>query len=432
MNGQINLRALALDIVTEVMEHETFSDQYLHAVLMKYRFLDKRERAFLSRLSLGTIEHAILLDVIIDRYANTKGKKMKPVVRNVLRLSVYQIYFMESVPDFSVVNEAVKLVKKRGFSGLSGFVNGVLRGILREKKPLDEQNLAPWERYSIPRWLYNDWSLSYDPATLLSVMASFLQQEMTSIRTNLSRITPEKLKEKLKAEGVTVEPSEELPYAFYIRDYDYLEGLFAFQEGLFYVQDLSSMMVAEMADIRGDEHVLDLCAAPGGKSIHIAEKIAVQKGSGRVEARDLTEKKVELIRQNIARCGLNNMTARVWDARETDQKAKETADVVIADLPCSGLGVIGKKPEIKYRMSIEQEEELARLQRQILEAGVSYVKPKGRLVYSTCTINRRENEDNTDWFLRQHSNFALRSQKQILPGKGKRDGFYIAVMERKS
>ena len=432
MKDQINLRGLALDVITEVMEHEAFSNQYLHAVLMKYRFLEKQERAFISRLCLGTIENAILLDVIIDRYSKTKVSKMKPVVRNVLRLSVYQIYFMEGVPDFSAVNEAVKLVKKRGLSGLGGFVNGVLRSILRDKKPLSEQDLKPYERYSLPDWLYEDWKDAYGEETVEAMAASFQMQDKTCIRTNRIKITPGDLKERLNKEGVEAEEAEGLDYAFFISGYDYLEGLSSFREGLFYVQDISSMMVAERAAVKADDHILDICAAPGGKSIHIAEKLALLKGSGTVEARDLTEKKAELIRENITRCGLDNISAKVWDARKTDETAIRSADVVIADLPCSGLGVIGKKPEIKYRINMDEEMELAALQRDILEASFDYVKPRGRLVYSTCTVDRWENEDNLTWFLSGHPDFSVVSSEQILPTEGKRDGFYIAVLEREA
>ncbi|MCR4797127.1 MAG: 16S rRNA (cytosine(967)-C(5))-methyltransferase RsmB [Lachnospiraceae bacterium] len=430
-DASVNPRKLALSVIMEVLEKEEFSDRYLHAVLAKYGFLSGQERAFISRLSLGTIENALLLDGIINQYSKIKVKKMKPVVRNVLRLSVYQIYFMDSVPESAIVNEGVKLVKQHGLSGLGGFVNGVLRGILRDKKPLSDFGFSLAIRYSFPEELVADWQRDYDPKTLEQMLSSFGKQTLTSIRTNLAKITPEELKERLEKEGLTVECAKDPDYAFYISGYDHLEELSSFKEGLFYVQDVSSMLVAERAGIKGDDFVLDVCAAPGGKSVHIAQKMEVLKGSGRVESRDVFPHKVKLIEENIRRFGLSNMSARVWDAKVMDESAVAQADVVIADLPCSGLGVIGKKPEIKYRVDIRAEEELAALQREILSVVCRYVRPGGRLVYSTCTIDRRENEDNREWFLENHPEFTPVSEEQILPLDGKRDGFYIAVFTRK-
>lgn len=439
-----NLRNLALDVVMEVLEKKGFSNQVLGSVLAKYQYLEKQERGFITRLSLGTIENTILLDEIINTYSKTKTKKMKPVIRNILRLSVYQVYFMDSVPESAVVNEAVKLAKKRGMAGLSGFVNGVLRSLIREEKPLADFQNNLSTTYSCPQWMIDLWEKDYGKEKTKEILDGFTGNKGLSIRVNLSKITAFQLKEKLEAEGVKVLPTS-LPYGFSIDGFDYLEKLQSFRDGLFYVQDISSMQVAETADIKGGEKILDMCAAPGGKSLHMAEKLVIceresdgenkpfdNKEAGTVEARDLTMEKVSRIEENIRRTGLSNVSTKVWDALQFDESAKEQYDIVVCDLPCSGLGVLGKKPEIKYRVSEEDIDALAKLQRDILKNGAAYVKSGGRLIFSTCTVNKKENDENTDWFGAEFPEYSLLSKEQIFPKKGECDGFYIAVFEKNS
>ena len=425
-----NLRALSLDVVMEVLEKQGFSNQVLNAVLSKYQYLEKQERSFISWLSLGTIENAFLLDEIINSYSKTKVKKQKPVIRNILRLSVYQIYFMDSVPESAIVNEAVKLAKKRGFAGLSGFVNGTLRAILREEKPLkeyvgDSLSLS----YSMPNWICEKWEKDYGKDRTREILNGFSQDKGVTVRCDVTKIAPDKLKETLEAEGMRVFDTT-IPYAFRIADYDYLEKSQSFRDGLFYVQDLSSMEVAEAAELFSGACVLDVCAAPGGKSIHMGE-VLESLGGGSVEARDLSADKVGIIEENIARTGRKNVTARVYDAREFDASSEGKYDRVICDLPCSGLGVIGKKPEIKYRVQPEDILSLQKLQREILTNAVRYVKPGGRLVYSTCTITREENDENVTWLRENYPQLKLLSSTQYFPEKNIRDGFYVAVFKVK-
>lgn len=436
-----NLRNLALDVVMEVLEKNGFSNQVLGSVLSKYQYLEKQERSFVTRLSLGTIENALLLDEVINCYSKTKIKKMKPVIRNILRLSVYQIYFMDSVPDSAVVNEAVKLSKKRGMAGLSGFVNGVLRSILREEKPLCEFQRDLSTTYSCPQWLVDMWERDYGQEKTKEILDGFWGNNLLHIRTNLSKITPEELKCHLEQEGVCVQPTT-LPYAFSISGVDYLKKLESFQKGLFYVQDISSMEVAESAKLCGGEKILDVCAAPGGKSLHMAELLCYKESLqgksettkdgavGSVEARDISVEKVSRIEENIKRSGLSNIRTKVWDARQFDEGAKDQYDVVVCDLPCSGLGVLGKKPEIKYRVVEEDIEALAQLQREILSNAKAYAKRGGRLIFSTCTLNKTENDENTRWFLDSFPEYRLLSQNQIFPKQNQGDGFYIAVFEK--
>lgn len=438
MTDAVNTRELILGILMEVTREGSYSHVVLRSVLEKYQYLEKKERAFITRVSEGTIQRMIELDYIINQFSKVKVNKMKPVIRNILRMSVYQMKYMDAVPDSATCNEAVKLARKKGFSSLSGFVNGVLRNIGRNLDkvtyPDDESNMveAFSVRYSMPEWIVKDWIEHYGCVQTKAVLEAFLQDAPLTIRTNLLKITPQELKERLEKEGVTVQPIDEknypgLSYAFAISGFDYLNALPSFREGLFYVQDLSSMMVTELAAPKEDSYVIDVCAAPGGKSIHLAEKM---KGTGMVEARDLTENKVAMIEENIARHQLSNVRAVCQDATVFSEETVEKTDVLIADLPCSGLGILRKKTDIKYKMSKKQQDELIHLQRRILDTVWQYVKKGGTLIYSTCTIHSGENEENVRWFVEKHPEFALQEMRQIFPGEHLGDGFFIAKFIR--
>ncbi len=434
MTDSVNIRALALDLLIEINEKGQYSHLVLRDVLDKYQYLPKQERAFLTRLTEGTIEHQLELDYMMDAFSKTRVKKMKPLIRNLLRMSVYQLKYMDSVPDSAVCNEAVKLAKRRGFSQLSGFVNGVLRSVARGMTTLEypSREREPEKFYSItysmPEWIVNQWIQDYGKEKTERILNGFSGERPLTIRTNLLKITPEELEEKLKREGLTVGRIKDIPYAFELSGFDYMNSVQSFVDGEFYVQDVSSMTVAEEADVKKDDYVIDVCAAPGGKSTHVAEML---DKTGMVEARDLTEYKVGLIEDNIARHGLINMKAVMRDATVFDEASVEKADVLICDLPCSGLGVLGRKTDIRYKMSKEQEEALVCLQRQILNTVHSYVKHGGTLIYSTCTIDKKENEDNVAWFSKEYPEFILQRQRQMIPGEVGADGFFIAKFVRK-
>lgn len=434
MTNGVNVRELILDVLLEITKNGEYSHIAIKNTLDKYQYLEKQERSFLTRVCEGTLENMILIDYVINQFSKVKVNKMKPVIRCILRSSVYELKFMDSVPVSATCNEAVKLAQKKGFHNLKGFVNGVLRNISRnlEQISMPDETKEPVKwlsvKYSIPEWLIEKWQKQYDKAQLEEMFQAFLEKSATSIRVNTEKTTKEALVKELEAENITVMDNEEVPNALYIDGYDFLSGITAFQEGKFYVQDVSSMLVSLWAQPKDGAQVIDVCAAPGGKSIHMAELL---HGTGMVEARDLTEYKVSLIEENIERCGLKNIRAKQADARILEKDSVKTADIVIADLPCSGLGVIGKKPDIKYKMSEEKCAQLAALQREILHTVQNYVKSGGVFMYSTCTINPQENEENVQWFLKEHADFELERQQQILPKKGKNDGFFLARMVRK-
>lgn len=442
MTKSMDGRELALDILMEILEKDGYSHVVLNQALSKYQYLEKSERAFISRVTEGTMEYLIQIDYIINLYSKVKVKKMKPLIRTLLRMSVYQIFYMDRIPDSAVCNEAVKLAVKRKFQGLKGFVNGVLRSIAREK----EQIRFPADaiRYSVPEWMIEMWQKSYDVETVRVMLEAFLKDSKLTVRCNLDQASLEEIRKSLENQGVTVTETEYAEDMMYLEQFDYLESLEAFQKGWIQVQDVSSGFVGRAADPAPGDVILDVCGAPGGKSLHLADLL---KGTGHVEVRDLTEYKVRLIQDNIDRSGFRNIEARVWDALELDEESVGKADIVIADLPCSGLGIIGKKPDIKHKMTPEKLAELAALQREILSVVHQYVKPGGKLIYSTCTIDRQENEENASWFL-EHFPFEpmniegklgeklkegsmKNGQIQLLPGIHPCDGFFIAAFQKK-
>ncbi len=469
MAENTNLRSIVVDILLAVDRDGEMSHIAIRTLLDKNRSLPRRDRAFIRRVSGGTIERMTEMDYIIDQFSKIKVKKMKPVIRAIMRSAVYQLKYMDSVPDSAVCNEAVKLAVSRGYSGLRGFVNGVLRNISRNMDsviypdPETEPMRALAVRYSMPEWIVKRFAKAYGRERCVHILAAFLGErvdefdfeagdsgvpyesdweesdgrfvrrkdlvaghEGVCVRADTNRISPAEVLASLKGQGIAAVPDERLPYAFYIDGYDTLDEIPEFAQGILYVQDIASMMVAETAQPREGDFILDVCAAPGGKSLHLAQ---MMHGTGMVEARDLTEYKVNLIRENILRCNAANMRAALHDALEFDPVMEEKADIVIADLPCSGLGVIGRKADIKYRTSEEKIRELADLQRRIMEVVWRYVKPGGHLMYSTCTMTEEENGQNVQWFLKRHPQFSLVSERQYLPDEGC-DGFYIAKISR--
>lgn len=444
--NQAGTREIVLDMLLEVLDGEKFSHTVLNQTLKANQSLDKQERAFISRMFQGTVKSYLKLDYIIGQFSNVPVKKMKPLIRNLLRLSVYQLLEMDQVPASAVCNEAVKIAKKRGFTGLSGFVNGVLRGISRK---LDQVNYPDKGKepalylevmYSVPGWLVKELLRQYDLTTVEGILLAAMKEKELTIRCNQKKVMPEQLQQELEAEGITVEPSEYLNYAFKIKNFDYLDKLEAFQKGNFTVQDVSSMLVCQVAGLKASDFVVDVCAAPGGKALHAAEI------ANKVSARDLTSYKTNLIEDNIRRMGFSNVETKVWDASSLDETIIGQADVVICDLPCSGLGVFGKKADLKYKLTQKQLGELVDLQREILKVAQRYMKEDGVLIFSTCTVNKGENQENRNWIIKNLGLVPesledslpnkLRNETtkdgylQLLPGIHDTDGFFISKFRK--
>lgn len=445
-----NTRELAVLMLLEIAEKNKYSHLIIRDVQNKYNYMEGRDKAFLKRITEGTLERMIQIDYILDQFSKVPVSKMKPFIRNLLRMSVYQLIFMDTVPDSAVCNEAVKLAGKKGFRTLQGFVNGVLRNISREKQkiryPDRETDSALYLSitYSMPLWLTEKFLADRGMEKTEKILQSFLESAPVTIRLKESISTREKeaLMGKITESGAVIEQHPYEPYAFCIEKAEGIENLPGFSEGFFMVQDVSSMLVCEAAAIKADDYIIDVCAAPGGKALHAADKL---KNTGLISARDLTENKVNLIRDNIDRMKADNVAVRIHDAALIRDEDREKADIVFADLPCSGLGIIGKKADIKYHVTEKSLTELQELQRKILSVVWQYVKPGGILIYSTCTVNPGENEENVKWFLEQFP-FRLQSLSpflpkelaeegengmlQLLPGIHKSDGFFLARLQR--
>lgn len=449
MTKPVNIREIALGILMEITEEEAYSHVVIRQVLEKYQYLEKRDRAFISRTVEGTLEHMIQMDYIIEQFSNVPVYNMKPLIRNLLRMSVYQMKYMDSVPDSAVCNEAVKLAQRRGFYNLKGFVNGVLRNTARRLNQVryPDPKIEPLHylsvKYSFPIWMLDKWVAQFGYETTEKICRDSHMEKPTVVRCNLAKASKEEIIQELEQQGITVRQHPYLDYALEISDYNYIKAISAFKKGWIQVQDISSMLVAEIAAPNWGDTCFDVCAAPGGKSLHIADKLM---GSGQVEARDVSEYKVNLMQENIERTGAINIQAVLKDATVLDEASIRQADIVLADVPCSGLGVIGKKQDIKYKMSEKQQQDIIKLQRRILSVVQEYVKPGGVLIFSTCTIGADENQYNIKWFL---ENFPFRLESidpyicdalkgkttgggyiQLLPGVHRSDGFFIARLRR--
>lgn len=450
-------REIVLEMLMQVQEQEKLSHKVLAKGLAANPDLTCADKALAVRIFQGTLERKRTLDWIIEQQAGRPMTKMKPLVRNLLRMGAYQILFLEQVPNSAACNEAVNLIKKRGMIGLSGFVNGVLRGIARnlDNYPDTEsflkvfsEDMTETERlgflYSMPDWLVIYWQRRYPKDIVQKMLAAFLENPPLSIHHNVSRGTLGELKDALEEDGVTFEPGVYADNALLLRDVGNPARLRAFTEGRFTVQDESSILAGKILPLKKGMTVLDLCAAPGGKAMHAADMLAAL-GGGRVIAGDLTESKVRMVREQAARIGLDNVECVVWDARQPNPALKESVDLVLADLPCSGLGVIGRKPDIRWKTEYEDILELARLQKEILFTAVSYVKPGGYLSYSTCTLTKEENEDNVEYLqslgmelcdISSYLPKSLRTEKTkqgqltLIPGIQKTDGFFASLLKK--
>lgn len=447
----MNTRELIVEILLEILEKEKYSHLVIRDVLQKYDYLDSRDKAFVKRVADGCVEWKIKIDYIINQFSKVKVERQKPLIRTILRMSVYQLMFMDSIPDSAVCNEAAKLCKKRGFQNLCGFVNGVLRNIARNKDeiayPDREKNIVDFfsVEYSMPTWIVEKFLEEQGEEITEKILAGFMEIEPVTIRMNedTDEERVESLIQEWKSCRAQVRKHPYLSYAYCLSGIDGIRHLPGFEDGLYTVQDVSSMLVCEAAGLKKGDKVIDVCAAPGGKAIHAAQKVGKE---GSVSARDLTEYKASYIEENIERMKIENCEVLIWDAREVRKEDIETADVVIADLPCSGLGVMGKKKDIRYRVSEEGLYSLVKLQREILNTVHQYVKPGGILLYSTCTINKQENEDNVKWLtenypfetesLSAYLPDALKAGEdgvmQLLPGIHETDGFFIARLRKKA
>ena len=458
MAMQINERDIAFGILMDMEKKGVREFAGVKHALDRMDYLDTKSKAFIKYLAEGTIERTITLDYIINLYAKTGTAKMNPNIRCIIRMGTFQIMYMDSVPDSAAVNESVKLAINHGLKNLKGFVNGVLRNIARNKDNIDWPDPGVTRstksaylaiRYSQPQWLADKWSSDYGLDKTLTAFKFFLEPRPVTIRFS-KRYKAEDIKSlvaKMKTANdgrIVLKASPVLPYALNMYHTDNIMYIPGFSEGAWIVQDVSSMLVGEVANVKPGNTVIDVCAAPGGKSLHAADNM---NGTGKVIACDISENKCMLIQENVRRMQLDNVEVRQNDASKHREEFENAADVLLCDLPCTGLGVIGRKPDIKMNTEPAAIRALQEKQREILSCVWDYVKVGGTLVYSTCTMTKEENDDNVAWFLENYPFEAvditdrlpemMREKEtvkngyiQLAPGEYGTDGFFIAKFRR--
>lgn len=439
-------REAALKILCAVHQQGAYANVAL-AKELRQGGLSDMDRRFVTELVYGAVKAGEALDWIIKKYLTRPWKRVAPVVQDILRLGAYQLRYMDKVPAAAACNESVELAKRFANKGAAGFVNGVLRTMVREPAkgafPAGKGNatlgLALQEQH--PEWLVRRWIKEFGYEEAVELCRFNNRQPPLAVRVNTLKTSPSELRLQLAAAGVEAQPSRWVDEGFILEGYGSLDNLSALQEGYCQVQDESSMLVAHVLAPQPGELVLDLCSAPGGKTTHIA---ALMENRGRVIACDIYEHKLQRVRDNAARLGIGIIDTFLLDARRAGDRFAGQADRVLVDAPCSGLGVLRRKPDSRWRRTPELLRELPGLQLAILQGAAGAVKPGGILVYSTCTITREENQDVVNSFLRENEEFVLENagerlpvprgeaMVQLYPQRDGTDGFFIACLRRRN
>ncbi len=443
-------RETALKILYEINEKGAYSNLALNKQL-EAGGLGETDRGFVTELVYGTVKWRLTIDWIICQFSSIKLKKISPWILNILRAGTYQLLYMDRIPESAACNESAKLAKKYGHQASTGFVNAVLRNIARNRdnlkkpdktgEPVKYLSIA----YSHPEWMVERFLLLFGPEFTESLLESNNNAPEFTIRVNTLKTSREKLAEALAQEGMEVAHGRFSRDALIIKKPSSISRLAAFQDGLFQVQDESSMLVARILDPKPGEFVLDACSAPGGKATHIAQ---LMENRGTVLARDIHEHKIKLIEQSVARLGIEIIKTEIHDTSMPDAATENKADRVLLDAPCTGLGIIRRKPDIKWRKESSDTAEITGLQRKMIAAAARSVKPGGVLVYSTCTILPEENGDLVKGFLQENPEFEMddlaaatpealrghieeKGMLQLYTNRDGADGFFISKLRRK-
>lgn len=441
----MNEREIAVFAIIDIIQENAYNNIILRKTLGANDSLNTVQKAFITQLVNGTLRNMIHLDYIINQFSKTPVKKMKPLILNTLRVGVYQIIYMDKIPDSAVCNEAVKIAKSHGFKTLSGFVNGVLRNIARNRDNIKYPNENSKEflavKYSYPQWIIDYWLEDHSFLEVKNMCIANNKPPKVTICVNTNKISREELCKILKSEGIEVDENTNLKNSLYISKTNNISKTKSYNLGLYHIMDESSMLAVSVLAPKEDSTVVDVCAAPGGKSFCCGY---LMNNKGEIISRDVYEHKVQLISEGAERLGLSIIKPQIKDALEKDSVK---ADYVIVDAPCSGLGLVRKKPDIKYNKSLDDIEQLCKIQREILSNAQTMVKDNGVILYSTCTISHKENIDNVKWFCNEFdfelepiNSDALQGQDfetsdkgymEITPDKMNSDGFFIARMRKK-
>ncbi|MCI9085469.1 MAG: 16S rRNA (cytosine(967)-C(5))-methyltransferase RsmB [Clostridia bacterium] len=414
-----NPRELALKAIYDI----EFKGAYSNMALKKYlKSADNRDKSLVTALVYGTVDRKITLDYVIGRLSKIKIKKISKYILIILRMGIYQMMYMDKIPDSAAVNESVKLARRYGHGASVGFVNGVLRsaaGFNIEYPNGKTEYLSV--KYSFPMWLCEKWLSEFGFEFTEQLIDSFGKSAPLTLRANTLKITASELSDRLNSDGINAEVYDG---AVVCDGFD-IEHNELYRDGFFTVQDIAAQQAAKILNPISGDMVIDMCAAPAGKTTHMAE---LMKNTGKIYAFDIYEHKIELIKRNAERLGIKIIEPRLSDGETYDDKLCGTADKVLCDVPCSGLGIIRRKPEIKWNR--EQNTDLPKIQRNILNNAAKYLKIGGELLYSTCTIENEENGAVTGAFLKDNGNFEKLYEKTYYPHIDNTDGFYICKMRR--
>lgn len=441
-----NARELALDILTRVDKEGAYSNLLLHQTLLRAN-LSRSDASLVTELVYGSIQRKNTIDYFLNRFVKGGLRKLQPWVLNLLRLSFYQLHYLDRIPAHAAVNEGVRIAKQKGHKGISGLVNGVLRNVIRQQDDMKiPKTFQGAERvalqHSHPEWLVRQWVKDYGEDIAQRICLANNEPPKTSVRVNVMRRSRGELLDEMTGQGLQAEPSALSSAGIVVHNGGNMALTSWYKAGELSIQDESSMLVAEWVEALPGMKVLDACAAPGGKTSHIAETM---KDDGTIVACDLHSHKARLIEEQAHRLQLHSIETVIQDARSLGQLYAESSfDRILLDAPCTGLGVIRRKPELKWTKSEEDVQAIADIQGDLLEAVSPLLKPGGLLVYSTCTIGRTENEEQVEKFLLNHSDFsveppgherfgdaAANGMLQIFPYQYDSDGFFIARLRKR-
>lgn len=435
-------RQAAFEALLKIQKEGAYSNLVVDATLKENEHFDERDKAFFSNLVYGTLDRLILIDYNLSMYLNQPVRKLKPELHTILRLGTYQLLFLDKVPSRAAVNESVNLAKVNKSAFAASLVNAVLRRVadnglkLPEGSENDPDYLAI--KYSCPEWLISMWIEAYGFDNAIALAEKALEAAPVVVKVNTLKTTVDDLIWKLAEEGVVAEKSTKFPDSLVLNNTGAVEELLAYQEGLFHAQDFASQICCKALDAKPGETVFDLCSAPGGKAFTIAQSM---QNTGCVRAFDIYQSRVDLIKNGAKRLGLDNVYTYLSDATIFNENYG-MADRVLCDVPCSGLGIIRRKPEIRFKKSAEIDN-LPEIQYSILCNATKYLKDGGRLVYSTCTLNPKENDEICNRFLEEHPEFEavkvlpeLRRYGEndkyltLMPHIHSTDGFFVAVFRK--
>lgn len=439
----MNAREIAYKVLLDIEKNKNYSNMAINKHFKDVK-LSNQDRGLATEIIYGVIENKYYIDYMIDKLSKVKTNKMEIYVKTLLRMGIYQIMFLNSISDYAAVNETVNLAKKKN-SKVSGFINGILRNVIRQKETIgsikvkdDIDYLAI--KYSYDKWMIRNWMIHFGREFTEELLEANSQRPSIYLRTNTLKITRDELIEKLEKQNIKASKVNVVDEAIKVENLKDIENNSLYKEGLFTVQDISSMLVGKVMNPKENSFVLDVCSAPGGKTTHMA---TLMNNTGQVVSRDIYEHKLKLIKASCKRLNLTNVDVEEYDAMKMDKDSIGKFDYVLADVPCSGLGIIRRKPEIKYKEK-EEFRDLPPIQKKILENASKYVKKGGTLIYSTCTIQDSENIDVINEFLQKNKNFELapidevnvdldnqeKGYMKIYPNVHEMDGFFISKLIR--